>query len=269
MRKHKNYLLFLSVLGNPSCLKSFFLDKHPFIHHSPWCRHQMETFSALLAFCAGNSPVPVNSPHKGQWREALMFSLICAWINDWVNNREAGDLRRHRGHYDVNVMQYYGCWWPGFLGLQGMTKHDVDLMLMEHSGLSTKRIKTCSSFPLYLFHPLRQNTTILHTDGLVQERRNSSALAMELCLSCMNRSISSWYILMLLISISFHFTSLSFSLSCLISSLLLSLPANLVDYDEDQQQPYPLVNLQPPPQREVYWSFFELNPRPYLTNMTL
>ena len=34
-----------------------------------------ETFSALLAFCAGNSPVPVNSPHKGQWRRALMFSL--------------------------------------------------------------------------------------------------------------------------------------------------------------------------------------------------
>ena len=69
-----------------------------------WWRHQMETFSALLAFCAGNSPVPVNSPHKGQWRGALMFPLICAWINDWVNNREAGDLRRHRGHYDVNVM---------------------------------------------------------------------------------------------------------------------------------------------------------------------
>ena len=64
----------------------------------------MEIFSALLAICAGNSPVPVNSPHKGQWRGALMFSLISAWINDWVNNREAGDLRRHRGHYDVNVM---------------------------------------------------------------------------------------------------------------------------------------------------------------------
>ena len=69
-----------------------------------WWRHQMETFSALLALCAGNSPVPVNSPHKGQWRGALMFSLICAWINDLVNNREAGDLRRHRGHYDVMVM---------------------------------------------------------------------------------------------------------------------------------------------------------------------
>ena len=47
---------------------------------------------------------PVNFPHKGQWRGALMFSLIYVWINDWVNNREAGDLRRQHGHYDVIVM---------------------------------------------------------------------------------------------------------------------------------------------------------------------
>ena len=47
---------------------------------------------------------PVNFPHKGQWPGALMFSLIYAWINDWVNNREAGDLRRQHGHYDVIVM---------------------------------------------------------------------------------------------------------------------------------------------------------------------
>ena len=69
-----------------------------------WWRHQMETFSALLALCAGNSPVPVNSPHKGQWRGALMFSLICVWINGWVNHREAGDLRR----YHVNMTKL---WW--------------------------------------------------------------------------------------------------------------------------------------------------------------
>ena len=77
-------------------------------HHfcDTWWRHQMETLSAYLALCAGNSPVPVISPHKGQWRGALMFSLICVWINGWVNNREAGYLRRHRGHYDVNVMSY-------------------------------------------------------------------------------------------------------------------------------------------------------------------
>ena len=45
----------------------------------------------------------VNSPHKGQWGRALMFSLICAWINGWVNNCEAGDLRRHHAHYDVTL----------------------------------------------------------------------------------------------------------------------------------------------------------------------
>ena len=47
----------------------------------------------------------VNSPHKGQWRGALMYSLICVWINGWVNNRKAGQLRRHRAHYDVIVME--------------------------------------------------------------------------------------------------------------------------------------------------------------------
>ena len=33
-----------------------------------------------------------------------MFSLIGAWVHGWVNNREAGDLRRYRDHYDVIVM---------------------------------------------------------------------------------------------------------------------------------------------------------------------
>ena len=50
---------------------------------------------------------PVNFPHKGQWRGALMFSLIYVWINDWANNREAGDLRRQHGHYDVIVMSLF------------------------------------------------------------------------------------------------------------------------------------------------------------------
>ena len=46
---------------------------------------------------------PMNSPHKGQWRGFLMFSLICTQINGWANNREAGGLRSHRAHYDVIV----------------------------------------------------------------------------------------------------------------------------------------------------------------------
>ena len=61
-------------------------------------------FPRYWPFVRGIHRSPVNSPHKGQWRGALMFTLICARINGWVNNREAGDLRRYRAHYDVIVM---------------------------------------------------------------------------------------------------------------------------------------------------------------------
>ena len=64
----------------------------------------METFSALLALYVGIHRPRVNSPHKGQRRGALVFSLICTWINGCVNNHEVGDLRRHCAHYDVIVM---------------------------------------------------------------------------------------------------------------------------------------------------------------------
>ena len=55
-------------------------------------------------FVRGIHRSTVNSPHKGQWGGAMMFSLISACMNAWVNNGEAGDLRRHRTHYDVIVM---------------------------------------------------------------------------------------------------------------------------------------------------------------------
>ena len=81
-------------------------------------RHDMDTLFAWLAFYMMTSSnflrywpfmrrihrSPVNSPHKGQWRGALMFSVIFARMNGWVNNRYAGDLRRHQVHYDVIVM---------------------------------------------------------------------------------------------------------------------------------------------------------------------
>ena len=54
-------------------------------------------------FFGGIHRSTVNSPLKDQWRRALMFPLICAW-NGRVNNRDAGDLKRHRDHYDVTVM---------------------------------------------------------------------------------------------------------------------------------------------------------------------
>ena len=55
-----------------------------FILLSSWWHHQMEIFSALLALCEGNPPV--DSPHKGQWCRALLFSLIYTWTNGWANN---------------------------------------------------------------------------------------------------------------------------------------------------------------------------------------
>ena len=65
-------------------------------------------FPPYWPFVRGIHRSQMNSPHKGQWRGALLFSLICAWINDWVNNRDAGELRRHRSHYDVIVMTWHG-----------------------------------------------------------------------------------------------------------------------------------------------------------------
>ena len=61
-------------------------------------------FPRYWPFERGIHQSPVNSPHKDQWHGSLMFSLIYARINGWVNNRKAVDLRRNRAHYDVIVM---------------------------------------------------------------------------------------------------------------------------------------------------------------------
>ena len=105
---------------------------------SIWCRHhdsdrrpqsshhddviKWKHFPRNWPFVRGIHRSPVNSPHKGQWRGALVFSLIYVWINDWVNNREAGDLRRYRAHSDVIVMREE-CIVHGFLLSDGQTDH--------------------------------------------------------------------------------------------------------------------------------------------------
>ena len=68
-------------------------------------------FPRYWPFVWGIHRSPVNSPHKGQWHAAAVFSFICAWIHVWKNNREAGYLRRHRAHYVVTVMaSTYSMW---------------------------------------------------------------------------------------------------------------------------------------------------------------
>ena len=88
------------------CSCNFLSDatQAPAVFIYSWWRHQMEAFSALLVFVRGIHRSPLNSSNKGQWRGALIFSLICVWIKGWVNNREADNLRRYRAHYDVSVM---------------------------------------------------------------------------------------------------------------------------------------------------------------------
>ena len=111
-----------SLDGTYNILSNFFVTCHEslgYAHFVPdWCvaspfantfvLHddviKWKHFPRYWPFVRGIHRSPVNSPHKGQWRGALMFSLIYAWINSWINNRETGDLRRHRAHYDVIVM---------------------------------------------------------------------------------------------------------------------------------------------------------------------
>ena len=70
-----------------------------------WWRHQWKHFPRYWPLVRWIHRSPVNSQHKGQWRVALMFSLICSWINGWVNNHEAGDLWRHFDvRFDVTVV---------------------------------------------------------------------------------------------------------------------------------------------------------------------
>ena len=68
-------------------------------------------FSRYWPFVRGIHRSPVNSSHKGQWRGTLMVSSIRTLMNCWVNNNEAGDLRRHHAHYDITIMScFYGIW---------------------------------------------------------------------------------------------------------------------------------------------------------------
>ena len=86
-KKHRT----CASLGHKICMQhGDFIKWNHFPRHWPFVR--------------GIHQSSVNSHQKGPWRRALMLSLTCAWINGWINNREAGDLRRHRAHYDVTMM---------------------------------------------------------------------------------------------------------------------------------------------------------------------
>ena len=93
----------------------------------------------------------LKSPHKGQWRVALMFSYICTRINGWVNNGDAGDLRRDRAHYDVSVMFH---WWSTIWGFQR-----YECNVVSHRLGATIKWSLHSSYVLQLFWNCRRHST--------------------------------------------------------------------------------------------------------------
>ena len=119
-----------------------------------WWRHQMETFSTLLALCVeftGHMWIPLT---KTSDAELWYFLWSAPWRNDWVNNREAGDWRRHLAHYDVIVMTdvimypcpnsrtgelspHHGC----SLHCRGISRRDIDESLSCMSGKKWYRMR--------------------------------------------------------------------------------------------------------------------------------
>ena len=91
------------------CISSMLISL-AFIFENIHCTHddviKLKHFPRYWLFVRGIHQSPVNSPHKGQCRGALMFTLICTRISGWINNCEAGDLIRNRAHYDVIIMDY-------------------------------------------------------------------------------------------------------------------------------------------------------------------
>ena len=72
-----------------------------------WWRHQMETFPRHYPFVRGIHRWPVDFPHKGQWRGALMFSLICIWTNWYADLQVKPLLRSYRLYKRKFPPEYY------------------------------------------------------------------------------------------------------------------------------------------------------------------
>ena len=129
--------------------------------HLMWLCHddviKWKHFSCYLPFVRGIHRSPVISTHKGQWRRALKFPLICAWTNSWVNNCEAGDLRRHHAHYDLTVMWWVMWWQTGYGHIQiyivpSMVKTWYDISLCKITCLCWDRNeRKCQQLMTVLF----------------------------------------------------------------------------------------------------------------------
>ena len=84
------------------CWGQFCICWCPDVLQMPGIGSVIKHFLCYWPFVRGIYRSPVDSPPKGQWHWALMFSLMCAWTTGWTNSRDAGDLQCHGAHYDIN-----------------------------------------------------------------------------------------------------------------------------------------------------------------------
>ena len=98
-------------------------------------------FRVILAICVGNSPVTGEFPAQRPVTRGFGVSLICAWINGWVNNRGASDFRRHRAHYDVTLM------WRPTVGLPARMREQLTGPVFSSPRLCTTRATLNAEIP--------------------------------------------------------------------------------------------------------------------------
>ena len=135
-------------------------------------------FPRYWPFVQGIHRWPVNSLHEGQWRRALIFSLICAWINGWVNNHEAGDLRSHLAHYDVTVMSLVeSTHWNDYI--------DVTLLNLYRQQITWKNYETS---PSHL-----QHFTLMENTHIFRSRVNHGVLIIGEKWSCLTARHSNYF----------------------------------------------------------------------------
>ena len=119
-------------------------------------------FPRYWPFVRGIHRLPVNSPHKGQGRGALMFSLICTSTNGWANNRDAGGLRRHRANYNVTAMVTR-------FGIQCLLQHRISVEL----NLKVKSCEISFAHNLFLSGSIALQLCAEHVNDMAVQCANS------------------------------------------------------------------------------------------------
>ena len=125
-------------------------------------------FPRYWPFVRGIHRSLVNSPHKGQWRGELVFSLICAWINGWVSKQSRGwwfetPSRSLWRHCNMAALVFTGdveaclsqCW----LIINAVQWHSLDSSFARD--ISTIEINLKITYPN--FHSDLQGINVLNT----------------------------------------------------------------------------------------------------------